>query len=226
MLAIILAAGTGERLQSITDKPKCLLPVGGETFLSRQLRILKECRIDKIAVVIGYQAEEIASQCDGHNMVYNFDYKKGSIVSLGTAQHLMRGDTLVVNSDVVFSEDQLNCLLSTTEKYCLLVDNRPCDWEATKVTVNNGTVVGIGKTLPLAFGEYTGLALIRESGIADFRRFIAWSVMDEPQGLTPIVFQKLIENGYRVGYELIEGPWVEVDTPEDYEEARRLFLHE
>ena len=42
MKALIYNSGTGSRMGKLTeDKPKCLLPLpGGETILSRQLRLL------------------------------------------------------------------------------------------------------------------------------------------------------------------------------------------
>ena len=41
MKAVILAAGRGSRLGKYTDdKPKCLIEIGGETLLDRELRLL------------------------------------------------------------------------------------------------------------------------------------------------------------------------------------------
>jgi NDP-sugar pyrophosphorylase family protein len=38
MQAIILAAGVGKRLKTITDqRPKCLIEIGGKTLLARHL---------------------------------------------------------------------------------------------------------------------------------------------------------------------------------------------
>lgn len=234
MKAVILAAGVGTRLQSLTSgKPKCLLEVGGETILDRQLRILEECRIDGTVIVTGYQSQELSDRAryprttrigNRHTSVYNPRYADvGSILSLHAARHLINGDALVINADVVFTSSMIQLLMSTDENYCLLVDNKPCDWEATKVVVRNGTVLGIGKTIPYAFGEYTGIALVRETGLADFKRCLVWCARDEPDALTPAVFQALIKGGYRVGYTLVDEPWIEIDTPEDYKEARRLF---
>ena len=46
MKAVILAAGRGSRLGKYTDdKPKCLIEIGGETLLDRELRLLSELGI-------------------------------------------------------------------------------------------------------------------------------------------------------------------------------------
>ena len=41
--AVILASGKGSRLGALTThKPKCLLPLGSETIIERQLRLLQD----------------------------------------------------------------------------------------------------------------------------------------------------------------------------------------
>ncbi len=53
MKAIIIAAGKANRLMPITDhQPKCLLDVGGMTIIQRQLRVLKDCGICDISIVV------------------------------------------------------------------------------------------------------------------------------------------------------------------------------
>ena len=56
MKAIILGAGIGERLKE-KALPKCLIKVGKETLLERQVRTLNDLNIRDITLVIGYQGE-------------------------------------------------------------------------------------------------------------------------------------------------------------------------
>ena len=56
MRGIILAAGKGSRLNGTAgESPKCLLEVGGQTLIDRQIATLRRAGIDEIAVVTGYQ---------------------------------------------------------------------------------------------------------------------------------------------------------------------------
>ena len=56
MIAIILAAGKGRRLEKKFNKPKCLITLPtGETILDRICRILKDNKIKKIFIVTGYK---------------------------------------------------------------------------------------------------------------------------------------------------------------------------
>jgi len=58
MNAIILAAGMGTRLRPLTDTlPKALVETAGESFFSRQLRLLHAAGVKRITVVTGYHAE-------------------------------------------------------------------------------------------------------------------------------------------------------------------------
>ena len=60
MKAIILAAGKGSRLNSLTkNKPKCLVSLFGKTILEWKLEAFQKCGISDITVVRGYKGEMI-----------------------------------------------------------------------------------------------------------------------------------------------------------------------
>ncbi len=57
MRAIILAAGSGLRLQLPPKEqlPKCLLRFGGQTLLERHLHLLRRAGIGNIVLVVGFR---------------------------------------------------------------------------------------------------------------------------------------------------------------------------
>ena len=58
MKAILLAAGRGSRMGSLTqDMPKCLTPLHGKPLLEWQLKALREAGCNSIGMVRGYRAE-------------------------------------------------------------------------------------------------------------------------------------------------------------------------
>lgn len=60
MNGLILAAGRGSRLNSITKSlPKILIRVDGITILERQLTALISRGVSRIVVVIGYRAQDV-----------------------------------------------------------------------------------------------------------------------------------------------------------------------
>lgn len=88
--AIVLAAGKSTRMR----RPKATLPLdpslapatGGETFLTRIVRTFLEAGIDDVVVVVGHEAEEVASAFAGSGLparfVQNADYEAGQLSSL------------------------------------------------------------------------------------------------------------------------------------------------
>src|SRR5258705_5074960 len=60
MRAVILAAGRGGRLRAVLGaQPKGLAKAGDCTLLGRQIRTLRACGIERIAVVAGYRAADV-----------------------------------------------------------------------------------------------------------------------------------------------------------------------
>ena len=58
--AVLLAAGRGTRLGSLTERfPKPMLTVGGEPMLHRILRGLRAADVAEIAIVTGHEAEQL-----------------------------------------------------------------------------------------------------------------------------------------------------------------------
>jgi NDP-sugar pyrophosphorylase family protein len=63
---IILAAGRGSRMNSLTeDLPKCLLEVVGKPLLQHQINALKTAGITDLLIVTGYKRESL--QGTGYN---------------------------------------------------------------------------------------------------------------------------------------------------------------
>ena len=60
MQAIILAAGMGTRLGSLTaENTKCMVRVNGITLIERLLRQLESFHLSKIVIVIGYMGNKL-----------------------------------------------------------------------------------------------------------------------------------------------------------------------
>jgi molybdenum cofactor cytidylyltransferase len=81
--AIVLAAGKSTRM----GRPKANLALdGGDTFLSRIVRTLSAAAVDDVVVVLGHDADVIASVLAGTGvaarLVTNPDYETGQLSSL------------------------------------------------------------------------------------------------------------------------------------------------
>ena len=81
--AIVLAAGRSSRM----GRAKATLPAGGgHTFLTRIVQTFLDAGVDDVIVVVGHDAEAIASRFSGSGLparfVVNRDYDRGQLSSL------------------------------------------------------------------------------------------------------------------------------------------------
>lgn len=59
MQAIIMAAGKGSRLGSLTKgKPKSFVEIKGKKLIEYNLQLLQKYHVDEIIIVTGYQTDE------------------------------------------------------------------------------------------------------------------------------------------------------------------------
>ena len=133
MKALIFNSGTGSRMGKLTeDKPKCLLPLpGGETILSRQLRLLAASGIRQAVITTGAYTEQIRQQADGSGLditlVENPLYRETNyIYSMHLAQEAIQGsDLLMLHGDLVFDTQVLEKLLKTPGNRCCMDETAP-----------------------------------------------------------------------------------------------------
>lgn len=83
IVAVVLSAGESSRM----GRPKALLPIGGQTFIGRIVDALKEGGIERVVVVLGFNAEEMRRKIEHLpvEIVVNSNYKQGQLSSLQAA---------------------------------------------------------------------------------------------------------------------------------------------
>ena len=244
--AIIIAAGMSTRLMELTDdKPKCMLDIGGKTILQRQIETFNQCGIDEIIVIRGYKKEVI--NYTGVKYIYNQNYRRNNILeSLMYAESDMDGEFVATYSDILFERRVVEKLLESKADISIVVDigwkphykNRfqhPIE-EAEKVTVSNNNVMRIGKAINSneAYGEFIGLAKFSNTGAeilkTNYKR-VAIQFGNRQFHAAPSVekayltdmLQELIDKGYALSKIDIKGQWMEIDTVEDINKARKLW---
>jgi choline kinase len=227
MKAIIVAAGKGNRLYPLTKEiPKTLLKINGKTILEHQLENLRQCGINDIVMVIGYQANKI-EQLAGADIryIYNPFYEiTNSLVSLWFARSEIGGNFVYLHSDVVFDRRILENLLRQKKDICLVVEQKKCVEEDMKVRVVNNLIVEIGKKIPLpdTYGEFIGIARFSKAGSAVLSNVLENIVREG--NMMPwfeSAIQRLVEKGTQINQIDTKGkPWIEIDFPKDLEIAR------
>jgi len=106
MKAVVLAAGLGKRLATVSvEKPKVLVKIGEKTLIEHNLDKLRKLGIDQIALVIGYKGEMI-KEIVGETITY-YEQKE----QLGTAHAVYCAKNfidepffLALNGDMFFTD--------------------------------------------------------------------------------------------------------------------------
>lgn len=219
MRAIILAAGEGKRLKSVTDNPKCMLEIGGETLIKRQLRLLEKVHSVPL-VVVGYKHKTLVEHIGWKEFVMNPVWKQSNtLISLLFAISGSLMDTLVINGDVIFREDLLPKMLEADYSACA-VQSVDTTEEEVKVYHNDKRVTEIGKHLVDSVKEAVGVYLFRKPLVRAIRDNSYY--LKEPWNL--YYEDALNEHLAQHPMEMVEtADAVEIDTPEDYERARYLY---
>lgn len=125
--AVILAAGMGVRLRALhSDLPKGLLTLGGVSLVPRSLELLFAQGIEDIVLVTGWRAEAyekfIAENFPRVRCVNNPEFATtGSMHSLFLTRGAVRGDFLLLESDLLYEPRALSELLAAPRaNYVLL----------------------------------------------------------------------------------------------------------
>jgi choline kinase len=232
-VAVILAAGVGSRLRPLTlDRPKCLVPLDGETILGRMVRLLTAAGVRELVVSTGYAAPMVAAALQGAAMrvtlVHNPDYEvTQNAVSLRRALDVAPpGPVIKFDGDLVFSAALLARGLDGDGSVVLVDDRAPPRDEAMKVACEAERALRFGKGLDPAMCRGESIGVERFS--AEDRETIT-AVLREAHdaGETNCYYEDLYDRAIARGVSLrvvsvADLPWTEVDDHDDLARARSL----
>jgi len=207
MIAMILAAGRGERMRPLTDvTPKPLLTVRGITLIEHLIGQLAGAGFVDIVINIahlGYMVEQHLGH--GHQLGVRIRYSNEGPTGLETgggirrALPLLTSDPfLVVNGDI-YTDYPFTGLPKRLQgpAHLVLVDN-PAHNRQGDFGLDNGLVVNYGPRLTFA-------------GIGVYRTALFAKIPEERFPLAPLL-QEAIEQGEVTG-EHHRGSWADVGTP-------------
>jgi choline kinase len=123
MKAIILAAGRGSRMESLTDEhPKCLVELHNKTLLDWQLESLRAAGISEIGIVTGYKREFLNNR--GLVEFHNLRWAETNMVSsLTCAESWLKSEPCIVSySDIIYSPIAVQSLMDSTALLAVTYD--------------------------------------------------------------------------------------------------------
>ena len=234
--ALMLAAGAGHRLSSVTGgRPKVLLELGGKTLLQRHLEHLTALGVPELVLVVGYRQILIREEVRRHpgmlpvRFVENPRFEEGPILSLWSARSILRGSVLFMDGDLLYPRRLLASVVRAPESTCFLVDPRPLepDGEEIKLLSVNRRALALERKWPEGtgqVGEWVGVAKFGRGASEPLAIALDGFVRSGQTGVDYEEAMNAILRDADAGVVEVSGmPWAEIDFPEDLERAARLL---
>ena len=224
--AVILAAGRGTRMGSLTeDVPKPMLPLQGKPILRHQIERLEAVGIEQVLLVTGYKAEMVEGHFDRHPpATARIGYRRQPTPDgTGSAALLARDFAgadafLLTFGDILVDEPVYRALIDSMERFdAVLAVKRVDDPHRGAAVYSDGDrVTRIVEKPPPGESETQWI----NAGIYGFRAAVFEALARiplSPRGeyeLTDAV-SMMIADGAGFGRLPIDGFWKDVGRPED-----------
>lgn len=240
MKTVILAAGYGKRIGSITENlPKPLIPVVNKPILKHLLETICEVGLNDVVIVIGHLKEQILSflsEIDERNLNLTIkvaeDFYKGPIFSFNACRNELKGeDFILFPSDFIVEASLISDYLqySIGQNITLAYDDQPIEPKDSTVHLSSvqqsRSVLGFNSQKHLGDGELKRLLplIICRTDITPFIKKsikIGYTKVIEAIGL--YLNQKNNLSTYRIR----NGYWFDLDTNREILVANQFLLEE
>lgn len=234
MKGLILCGGTGSRLWPITlSLPKQLIPIGNKPVLFYIIESLIQANIRDIGIVVNHNDSafrEALAAYSSRNINFTFiDQKQPA----GLANAVLEAEPYIGSDDfvMILGDNFYDMSLSNSvdaflcgSHNCLLLLKEVMDphrFGVAEVTEKRIVDLIEKPQNPPSNLAITGIYLFDKS-IFDGCRAISPSRRGEYEITDAIKW--LLDQGYNVGYRLIQKGWLDLGSPEDILEANRIIL--
>ncbi len=232
--ALLLAAGTGNRLQPFTDSmPKCLVEVNGRPILERLIDNLSDNGFKRLVIVTGYMdhcIQRFVNEYGGEltiELISNPLFETtNNIYSLWLARNKIRESFLLVESDLVFESSQLENLLYPNK---IAISHIQPWMNGTTVTLDS-----INRVQAFGMGSYVDSPCYKTVNIYSLS-YSSWQNIIERLEIYissgrvndyyEAVFKEMVADNSISMEGVFFDPecWYEIDTPVDLANAERIL---
>ena len=224
--AVLMAGGKGERLRPLTEKtPKPLLPVGEKAIIDHNVDRLISYGIQHINVTVNYLKEQIEEHYrEPRNGVQIQTVREpkylGTIGSIRYVSEFYNDTILLMNSDLFTNIDY--------EDFFLHFQQHDAEMSVAAVPYNVSIPYGVldldGRNIKglLEKPKYNyyanaGIYLIKRSALDEIPENTFFNATD--------LVEKLIGEGKEVIRYPLNGTWIDIGTPQEYQKAQDLVRH-
>lgn len=224
--AVLMAGGKGERLRPLTEKtPKPLLPVGDKAIIDHNVDRLISYGIQHINVTVNYLKEQIEEHYqeprDGIKIHTVREPKYlGTIGSVKFVTSFYNDTILVMNSDLFTNIDY--------EDFFLHFQKHEAEMSVAAVPYNVSIPYGI---LDLEGRNIHGLLekpkynYYANAGIYLIKRRALEEIPDGEFFNATDLIEKLISENKKVIRYPLNGTWIDIGNPQEYQKAKDLVKH-
>ena len=224
--AVLMAGGKGERLRPLTEKtPKPLVKVGDKCIIDYNIDNLIEFGVKHLNVTTNYLAEQLEEHFAAPRngiQVHTFREPKflGTIGSIKFVDTFHNDYILIMNSDLFTNID--------FEDFFLHFREHDAEMSVVAVPYNVSIPLGIldldGRNIKGIFEKpkynyyaNAGIYLIKKSALDEIPEDTFFNATD--------LIEKLIAQGKSVIRYPLNGMWIDIGTPQEYEMAKELVKH-
>lgn len=224
--AVLMAGGKGERLRPLTEKtPKPLLLVGNKTIIDHNIDRLISYGIQHINVTVNYLKEQIEEHYkELHNgvLVQTIEEPKflGTIGSIKLVPRFYNDTVLLMNSDLFTNIDY--------EDFFLHFKEHDAEMSVAAIPYNISIPYGIldldGRNV-LGLLEKPKYNYYANAGIYLIKRRALDKIPDGEFFNATDLVEKLISEGKNVIRYPLNGTWIDIGNPQEYQRANELVKH-
>lgn len=224
--AVLMAGGKGERLRPLTEKtPKPLLPVGDKAIIDHNIDRLISYGIQHISVTVNYLGEQLEEHfLKPHHGVQVQTVREpqflGTIGSIKFVKEFYNDTVLVMNSDLFTNINY--------EDFYLHFREHDAEMSVAAIPYNVSIPYGIldldGRDIHglLEKPKYTyyanaGIYLIKRRALDEIPGDTFFNATD--------LVEKLIAEGKKVIRYPLNGTWIDIGNPQEYQKAQDLVKH-
>lgn len=224
--AVLMAGGKGERLRPLTEKtPKPLLPVGDKCIIDHNVDRLVSYGVQHISVTVNYLKEQLEEHyAEPRNGIKINTCREpkylGTIGSIKFVEKFYNDTVLVMNSDLFTNIDYEDFYLHFKQHDAeMSVAAVPYDVSIPYgiLDLEGRNIKGLLEKPKYNYYANAGIYLIKKSALAEIPEDTFFNATD--------LVEKLIAEGKKVIRYPLNGTWIDIGNPQEYQKAKDLVKH-
>ena len=224
--AVLMAGGKGERLRPLTEKtPKPLLKVGDKCIIDHNIDSLINYGVKHISVTVNYLKEQLEEHFEKPRSEVKVQTVRepkflGTIGSIRFVKEFYNDTVLVMNSDLFTNINYEDFFLHFKEH------NAEMSVAAVPYTVSvpygifdleGREIQGLIEKPTYNYYANAGIYLIKRSALKEIPDDTFFNATD--------LIEKLISEGKKVIRFPLNGTWIDIGNPQEYQKANELVKH-